>query len=90
MGRTIAEKILGQHAGYEVKAGDFVLAKVDVMMGNDGSLPLIFEASRKMIGLHEIHFKFSGRKLGTNDLKYRISSGCPHRFAAKATSSTII
>jgi len=31
-----------------VKAGDFILANVDVMMGNDGSLPLVFEASRKI------------------------------------------
>jgi len=49
MGKTIAEKILGQHAGRDVKAGDFVLAKVDVLMGNDGSLPLVFEASKKMM-----------------------------------------
>ncbi len=48
MGKTIAEKILGHHADQEVKAGDFVLAKVDLMMGNDGSLPLVFEASRRM------------------------------------------
>lgn len=48
MGKTIVEKILGRHAGHEVKAGDFVLANVDVMMGNDGSLPLVFEATRKI------------------------------------------
>jgi len=48
MGKTIAEKILGHHAGGEVKAGDFLLAKVDLMMGNDGSLPLVFEASRRI------------------------------------------
>jgi len=48
MGKTIAEKILGRHAGHEVKPGDFVLAHADVMMGNDGSLPLVFEASRKI------------------------------------------
>jgi 3-isopropylmalate/(R)-2-methylmalate dehydratase large subunit len=48
VGKTIAEKILGRHAGHELRAGDFVLAKVDVMMGNDGSLPLVFEASRKI------------------------------------------
>ncbi len=48
MGKTIAEKIIGTHAGHDVKAGDFVLASVDVMMGNDGSLPLVFEASRKI------------------------------------------
>jgi 3-isopropylmalate/(R)-2-methylmalate dehydratase large subunit len=48
VGKTIAEKILGNHAGHEVRAGDFVVAKVDVMMGNDGSLPLVFEASRKI------------------------------------------
>jgi len=49
MGKTIAEKILGQHADHDVKAGDFVLAKVDVLMGNDGSFPLVFEASKKMM-----------------------------------------
>jgi 3-isopropylmalate/(R)-2-methylmalate dehydratase large subunit len=48
MRKTIAEKILGHHAGHEVKAGDFVLAQVDVVMGNDGSLPLVFEASRRI------------------------------------------
>ncbi|MBW2145886.1 MAG: 3-isopropylmalate dehydratase large subunit [Deltaproteobacteria bacterium] len=37
-GRTSAEKILG--AG----AGDVVLARVDTMMGNDGSLPLALES----------------------------------------------
>jgi len=47
MGKTIAEKILGQHVDHDVKAGDFVLAKVDVLMCNDGSLPLVFEASKK-------------------------------------------
>ncbi|MFQ6078398.1 MAG: 3-isopropylmalate dehydratase large subunit [Thermodesulfobacteriota bacterium] len=48
MGKTIAEKIIGHHTRHKVRAGDFVLANVDVMMGNDGSLPLVFEASRKM------------------------------------------
>ena len=56
MGKTIAEKILGQHADQEVKAGDFVLAKVDLMMGNDKSLPLVFAATRRMkdFSVHQI------------------------------------
>ena len=35
MGPTSAEKMLG------ARAGKVVLAPVDVMMGNDGSLPLV-------------------------------------------------
>lgn len=52
MGNTIAEKILSEHNDRPARAGDFVLANVDVSMGNDGSLPLVFEASRKMKDFH--------------------------------------
>lgn len=38
MGMTITEKILAAHAGRAVvEPGEFVIAKVDVVMGNDGS-----------------------------------------------------
>jgi 3-isopropylmalate/(R)-2-methylmalate dehydratase large subunit len=38
MGMTITEKILAAHAGKAgVEPGEFVIAKVDVVMGNDGS-----------------------------------------------------
>ncbi len=50
MGKTITEKIFERHTKIPVKAGDFVMARVDVTMGNDGSLPLVFEAARKIKG----------------------------------------
>jgi len=48
MGQTIVEKIFSRHCAKSVASGDFVLAKVDVTMGNDGSLPLVIEASKKI------------------------------------------
>lgn len=40
MGLTIAEKIISTHAGQEVKAGDFVVAGVDLCLAQDGTGPL--------------------------------------------------
>ena len=40
MGKTIAEKIIGEHAGKEVSAGEIVIAKVDVTAVQDGTGPL--------------------------------------------------
>src|ERR671930_1015548 len=38
MGMTITEKILAAHAGERVvEPGQFIVARVDVVMGNDGS-----------------------------------------------------
>lgn len=48
MGKTIAEKIIGEHSGKEVKAGDFVIAKVDVTAVQDGTGPLTIEEIRKI------------------------------------------
>ena len=39
MGHTIAEKILGAHAGVAARAGDVVVAKVDFAMLHDGRAP---------------------------------------------------
>ena len=43
MGKTLSEKIIGKHAGKEVKAGDFVIAKVDVVAVQDGTGPLTID-----------------------------------------------
>jgi len=44
MGSTITEKILAAHCGEEaVKAGQFVLANVDLCLGNDITAPLAIE-----------------------------------------------
>ena len=41
MGKTIAEKILQAHTSEKnIKAGDFIWAKVDLMLGNDITAPL--------------------------------------------------
>ena len=37
MGQTLAEKIISEHAGKKVKAGELVIAKVDVCAVQDGT-----------------------------------------------------
>ncbi|MEA3254144.1 MAG: 3-isopropylmalate dehydratase large subunit [Chloroflexota bacterium] len=48
MGKTIAEKIIGEHAGKDVSAGDIVIAKVDVTAVQDGTGPLAVQQLRKI------------------------------------------
>ena len=48
MGMTLAEKILSEHAGKEVKAGEIVVVKVDLAYAQDGTGPL---AARKVLEL---------------------------------------
>lgn len=47
MGKTIAEKIISEHAGKDVRAGEFVVAKVDVTAVQDGTGPLTIEEMKK-------------------------------------------
>lgn len=48
MGKTIAEKIISKHCNKDVRAGDFVVAKVDVTAVQDGTGPLTIEEMRKI------------------------------------------
>jgi 3-isopropylmalate/(R)-2-methylmalate dehydratase large subunit len=48
MGKTLAEKIIGEHAGGEVKAGQIVLARVDVCLTQDGTGPLAVRQLEKL------------------------------------------
>ncbi|MFA6988730.1 MAG: 3-isopropylmalate dehydratase large subunit, partial [Candidatus Gastranaerophilaceae bacterium] len=48
MGKTIAEKIIGAHSSKEVKAGDFVIANVDVAAAQDGTGPLTIQEIKKI------------------------------------------
>lgn len=48
MGKTIVEKIISAHAEKEVKAGDFTIANVDVVLAQDGTGPLAVDQIRKM------------------------------------------
>jgi len=48
MGKTIAEKIIGEHSEREVRAGDFVVARVDVCLVQDGTGPLAVRQLQKI------------------------------------------
>lgn len=48
MGKTISEKIISEHAGKNVHPGEFVVAKVDVVMAQDGTGPLSIQELEKM------------------------------------------
>jgi 3-isopropylmalate/(R)-2-methylmalate dehydratase large subunit len=50
MGKTIAEKILGKHAGKEVAAGEIVMADLDFIMSHDGNRPLVIQAFEELGG----------------------------------------
>jgi len=43
MGKTIAEKILSQHAGQDLKAGDFAVCPIDFCFGQDGTSGIIID-----------------------------------------------
>ncbi len=48
MGQTIAEKIISKHAGYDVKAGELCIAKVDIAAVQDGTGPLMVQEFKKL------------------------------------------
>jgi 3-isopropylmalate/(R)-2-methylmalate dehydratase large subunit len=48
MGRTLAEKILSEHAGKEVRAGEIVVIKVDLAYTQDGTGPLAVRKIQEM------------------------------------------
>jgi 3-isopropylmalate/(R)-2-methylmalate dehydratase large subunit len=48
LGKTITEKIISEHVGRDVKPGEFVVAKVDVVMAQDGTGPLSVQELKKM------------------------------------------
>ncbi|MGP8321578.1 MAG: 3-isopropylmalate dehydratase large subunit [Methanosarcinaceae archaeon] len=48
MGKTISEKIIGEHAGKDVSAGEIVIAKVDVTAVQDGTGPLAVQQLEKI------------------------------------------
>ena len=48
MGQTIAEKIISAHVGRDVKAGELVIAKVDVAAVQDGTGPLTVQEFKKL------------------------------------------
>ncbi len=56
MGKTLAEKILQKHCSQkEIKAGDFIWAKVDLMLGNDITAPLAIRQLERL-GVKKLKF----------------------------------
>jgi len=55
--KTIAEKILSNHAGKELKAGDFAICKVDFSFGQDGTSAIIIDRIKEL-GLKHLKTKF--------------------------------
>jgi len=48
MGQTLVEKIISEHAGHNVKAGELVIANVDVTAVQDGTGPLTVQEFKKL------------------------------------------
>ena len=48
MGLTLVEKIISEHAGKEVHAGELVISKVDVTAVQDGTGPLTVQEFKKL------------------------------------------
>ena len=48
MGKTIAEKILSNHAGRDLRAGDIAICDVDFCFGQDGTSSIIIDSFRKL------------------------------------------
>ncbi|MBQ8458740.1 3-isopropylmalate dehydratase large subunit [bacterium] len=48
MGQTLVEKIISNHAGKSVKAGELVISKVDVCAVQDGTGPLTVQEFKKL------------------------------------------
>ncbi len=48
MGRTVVEKILSEHSGREVCAGEFTVAAVDLILAQDGTAPLAIDVFNQL------------------------------------------
>ena len=48
MGKTLSEKIISAHAGYDVSAGEIAIAKVDLCLAQDGTGPLAIRQLEKL------------------------------------------
>jgi len=53
MGMTLAEKILSEHAGKEVRAGEIIVVNVDLAYTQDGTGPLAVRKIQEM-GFQEV------------------------------------
>jgi len=56
--KTIAEKILSNHSGRDLAAGDFAICKIDFAFGQDGTSSIIIDRVKEL-GLDKLKTKFS-------------------------------
>jgi len=57
MAKTIAEKILSNHAGKDLSAGDFAICKIDFAFGQDGTSSIIIDRIKEL-GVKKIKTAF--------------------------------
>ena len=57
MAKTIAEKILSEHSGKDLRAGDFAVCKVDFAFGQDGTSSIIIDRVKEL-GLSQLKTNF--------------------------------
>ncbi|MFA5156336.1 MAG: 3-isopropylmalate dehydratase large subunit [Candidatus Omnitrophota bacterium] len=57
MGKTIAEKILSNHCGRDLRAGDFAVCNIDFAFGQDGTSSIIIDRVKEM-GLEGFKTRF--------------------------------
>ena len=53
MGKTIVEKILSEHSGRDVRAGEFIVADIDLVLSQDGTAPLAIDVFNQL-GKHKL------------------------------------
>ncbi|NPV77412.1 MAG: 3-isopropylmalate dehydratase large subunit [Anaerolineae bacterium] len=56
MGQTLSEKILSQHAGRTVNAGEFVVVEPDVVMSHDSLTPGIIKILRQELEMEKVRY----------------------------------
>lgn len=58
MGKTIAEKILTNHAKKNLKAGDFGICNIDFTFGQDGTSSIIIDRIKELRSVNNLKTKF--------------------------------
>jgi 3-isopropylmalate/(R)-2-methylmalate dehydratase large subunit len=53
--RTLAQKVLSEHAGRDAEVGDLLVCRPDLVLGTDGSTPMALDYFESMGGTHVAH-----------------------------------
>ena len=81
MGQTIAEKILSAHSKKEVKAGEIILAKVDFLMSQDGTTPLVIKSFNDLFSTISWTDTDRVHRLITQDIPTKVSADTAYQNA---------